>query len=261
MKKTAVYESIHDKSNEFKIFLSQDDDTPPHFHRCIEILYITEGQTRGEVDGEPFYAEKDDIVFVRRCAVHEIAPAPAYKNYVLIVKSAYADDFSPALEKETLPPLLSDKEFNRSLLPVLLNIEQAGDSFLVQTGYTDVLIGSLLAHYERRAFTPTPNLSAVVSALNYIDEHFAEPITLGSLAELFGYNKYYFSRLFNAYIGENLNNYINMVRVHKLVDAARRAEKVNFSDLAYDFGFESMTTFYRHFERIYKGSPGNVLRA
>ena len=252
---------MHDKSSEFKIWRSHDSNTPPHFHRCIEMLYITHGRICGEVDGMSFYAGKDDIVFVRRCAVHELSPAPTYRNYVLIVKSAYADDFSPALEKETLPPLLSDKAFNRSLLPVLHNMEKAGNSFLVQKGYTDVLIGSLLSHYERQPFTPTPNLSTVVSALNYIDEHFAEPITLDSLAAQFGYNKYYFSRLFNAYIGESLNNYINMVRVHKLVDAARRAEKVNFSDLAYDFGFDSMTTFYRHFERIYKGSPGNVLRS
>lgn len=261
MKKTAYYEAFHDKESSSRFFYSENADTPSHFHRCIEILYITEGRARCAVDGEPFDAGKDDIVFVRRCAVHEIAPAPAYGNFVLIVKAAYADDFGSALEKETLPPLLNDRPFNRTLLPLLLRMQRAVQkpSFLVMKGYIDVLIGSLLDHYERRPFAPTPNLSAVVEALNYIDEHFSEPITLDSLAAHFGYNKYYFSRLFNAYIGENLNNYVNAVRVRKLVETAKRTDKTNFSDLAFGCGFDSMTTFYRHFLRVYQKTPGEVL--
>ena len=129
MKKTAYYEAFHDKESSSRFFYSENADTPSHFHRCIEILYITEGRTRCAVDGEPFDAGKDDIVFVRRCAVHEIAPAPAYGNFVLIVKAAYADDFGSALEKETLPPLLNDRPFNRTLLPLLLRMQRAAVRF------------------------------------------------------------------------------------------------------------------------------------
>ena len=263
MQTHVFYEAIHDQSDKPRFFYDENQSAPLHFHRCIEIIYITDGCARCTVDDKTFNAEKNEIIFVQRCAAHAIAPATAYAKFVLIIKAAYTNDFAAALEKKTFAPLLKDHSFNSTLFSLFLRMQRIMQkpSFLVLKGCIDMLVGSLLDHYELYPFTPTPNLSVVIKALDFIDEHFSEPVTLDSLAAQFGYNKYYFSRLFNAYIGESLNNYINMVRVHKLVDAARRAEKVNFSDLAYDFGFDSMTTFYRHFERIYKGSPGNVLRS
>ncbi len=261
MKQTVQYEAFHDKQNDLCIFRSANAATLPHFHRCIEMLYITQGTLIGKVDDTDVVAEKDEILFVRRCAVHSIQPTPLYSDIVLIVKSAYADDFSSRLEKRSFPPVLKDKAFNRSLLPYLNKLEslQAPQDFLIAKGYIDILVGSLLAHYPREPVTPTPNLSAVVTALNYIDEHFAEPLSLDSISDAIGYNKYYFSRLFNAYIGESLNNYVNMVRVRNLLETAKRTEKPNLSTLVYDCGFDSMTTFYRHFARFYDRTPAEII--
>ena len=97
MKQAAFYESVHDKEQPVRFFRGENGITLPHFHRCIEMLYITEGRVLGVVDGERFYAEKDDVIFVRRCAVHELTPSPAYKDYVLIIKAQYEDDFAPLL--------------------------------------------------------------------------------------------------------------------------------------------------------------------
>ena len=98
MKQAAFYESVHDKEQPVRFFRGENGITLPHFHRCIEMLYITEGRVLGVVDGERFYAEKDDVIFARRCAVHELTPSPAYKDYVLIIKAQYEDDFAPLLE-------------------------------------------------------------------------------------------------------------------------------------------------------------------
>ena len=73
-----------------------------------------------------------------------------------------------------------------------------------------------MEHYQTLPASATPKISTIMEALNYIDEHYAEPLSLDSISSVFGYNKYYFSRLFNTYIGENLNNYINMVRIRNL---------------------------------------------
>ena len=130
MKNSPFYEDKHDRADVVNSFTNVDITTLPHFHRCIEILYITDGSLRGQVEDESFSAEKDDIIFVRRCAIHSLSPADAYSNYVLVVQSAYADDFSSALEKETLPPLLSDKDFNRKLLPYFQKHPKQGNPHL-----------------------------------------------------------------------------------------------------------------------------------
>ena len=99
-----------------------------------------------------------------------------------------------------------------------------------------------------------------MEALNYIDEHYAGPLSLDSISSVFGYNKYYFSRLFNTYIGENLNNYINMVRIRNLVSSAKKKDNPNLSELVFENGFDSMTTFYRSFSKFYDRSPTEVFK-
>lgn len=262
MKKSVFYEAMHDKENQITFFEGNSNPTPPHFHRCIEILYLLDGSVKSSVDDETFLATKDDILFVRRCAVHALEPDRDFRDYVLIVKTQFSDDFASMLEKETLPALLSDKEFNRKLLPIFQEMarKETQDSFLLTKGYIDLLFGKLLSHYERRKIIATPNLSTVVAALNYIDEQYQQSITLDSIASHFGYTKYYFSRLFNQYIGDNLNNYINMIRINNVLSKAKKDETANLCDLVFACGFDSMATFYRNFSKYYSVSPAQYLK-
>lgn len=261
MKKSAVYQAFHDKEKDLRFFAGDNGNPSPHFHRCIEILYITEGKLLGEVDGQSFYAEKDDIIFVRPCGIHSLTPYPAYKNHVLIIKSAYADDFASVLEKETLPPLLSDKKYNRTILPDLKRLKNPAEqeNFLIAKGLIDIIMGKFFMRYKRLPVVTTPNLSMIINVLNYIDEHFAEPITLDSTSSVFGYNKYYFSRLFNKYIGETLNSYINNVRINNIIARGKKQENMNLSQLVFDCGFDSMTTFYRSYSRRYDKPPTQII--
>lgn len=265
MKQPFYYEPQHDRADIIEFFHGEGH-TPPHFHRCIEILYITEGSIACEINGEKFLAEKDDIVFTRRCAVHELIPAPAYENYVLIIGQSYSDDFSSIFQKRTLPAHLSNRAFNRSLRGYFDALGSAADttgspgSELIKKGLVDVIVGNLLDHYERVPAAATPALGTVVAVLNYIDDHFSEPITLDTVSNAFGYNKYYFSRLFNRYVGENLNSYINMIRVRNLVARAQREENPRLISLVFECGFDSMTTFYRSFARCYDRPPTEVFK-
>ena len=261
MKTFPYYELNHDKADSVEFFRGDDSDTKPHFHRCIELLYITGGSVHCKVNEEAFPCKKDEIMFVRKCGIHSLAPAPRYTNFVIIIGPQYSSDFAGIFQNKTLPAHLADRTFNRTLLPHFHALDkQKNAPALVKKGYIDIIIGSLLDHYERVPATPTPNIGTIVSALNYIDMHYREPLSLESLSSAFGYNKYYFSRLFNTYIGESLNGYINAVRVRNLVAEAKRAENPNLSELLFAHGFDSMTTFYRNFSKYYDRPPTEVFR-
>ena len=191
-----------------------------------------------------------------------LAPAPLYKNFVLIIGPRYSDDFSGIFQTETLPAHLSDSAFNRTLLPYFRDLDDKSDApELVVKGFIDIIVGNLLDHYEKVPATPTPNIGIIVAALNFIDDHYREPITLEQISGVFGYNKYYFSRLFNTYIGESLNGYINAVRIRNLVAEAKKQENPNLSELVFANGFDSMTTFYRNFSKYYDRPPTEVFRS
>lgn len=95
-----------------------------------------------------------------------------------------------------------------------------------------------------------------------LDQHFHEDITLDNIAKHFGYNKYYFSKLFNSLFGISLNNYINNIRISKFIEKAQKEKNLQstITNLAYDCGFNSMPPFYRTFQNIYHCSPNEYFK-
>lgn len=251
------YEYFHDKSTHLHVGFGGSITTPKHFHRTIELLYITSGQVEAEVGSERFITEKDDMVFAHNYYAHSLEPKPEYARYCIIIPTDYSHEIDKVLAKSTLPAHLSDKEFNRQLLPIIQKLEQEKKEMpsLVKRGYVNVLMGYLFSHYPLSPLEKNSNLDLMVDVLHYIDAHHTEPLSLDSVSAAFGYNKYYFSRLFNRYIGENLSNYIHVVRLQYFMRKSKKYEVVPIVNLALECGFDSLTTFYRCFRKMYGTTP------
>ena len=185
-----------------------------------------------------------------------------HSSYIaFIIGEKIWEDFHGVFQKGYFSPLLSDKDFNGETLPFWETLlAEKSPSDLIRKGYINIILGKLLEHYPTKPTPPTPQMDAIVAALNYIDEHFTEEITLDSISTALGYNKYYFSRLFNRYIGEKLTNYINMVRLRRIVHQAKKTPKTSLMEIAFKNGFDSMTTFYRVFRDFYDCSPSEMLK-
>lgn len=256
-----VYEYFHDKSDDLLLSRGINTNCGLHFHRSIEILYLLSGEMRCKVGNKEFTATPDDVIFVHNYYHHSFAPIEDYEKIFLIVPHSYESSFDSALSQDTLPSLMSDKEFNRNHLRPIVETMYDGrknSSTLVKKGYLNVLIGTLLDHYPSVKLEQNSSMNFLVNVLAYIDENYAKPLTLDTIAHEFGYNKYYFSRLFNTYIGENLNNYINLVRLRNFVSLSKGKDKRSITELAYECGFDSLTTFYRYFNKIYGKSPSEM---
>ena len=252
-----IYEYIHDKDPNFIIEKSHSGLVQKHFHKCIEILYITEGKLCATVNDEDFTAEPDDIIFVRNYSVHAFTPDDQYKKFFMIAPSNYSGSVSKILQNSTLPAKLDDKEFNKKILPIIQNLYNERHTMppLAKKGYYNVIMGYLFEHYPLSPIKNNGSIDFIVDVLRYINQHYTEELTLDSLSASFGYNKYYFSRLFNSYVGESLNNYINIVRAQHFMRIARDMESFSISSLAHQCGFDSLTTFYRCFKKIYGATP------
>ena len=250
-----LYEYFRDKDGKIAVQLGQSDHIPAHFHRNIEIMYVTDGEVEARVADERFSAMRDDIIFVHNYSVHELDQK--HEKYFIIIPPYYSSDLDNSLSKTTLPPLLSDREFNRTLLPLFRKIheDRHGMPSLVTKGYLNVLFGSLLSHYPTRLIEKNSDLDFILRVLSYVEEHYTDQISLDSISLHFGYNKYYFSRLFNNTVGENLSNYINMVRLREFMKKTKETGGGKISKLALQCGFESLPTFYRYFAKVHGTSP------
>ncbi len=91
-------------------------------------------------------------------------------------------------------------------------------------------------------------------ALDYIEEHIKEDISLEQLSDLTFYSTHHFHRIFQSIIGIPVADYI---RKRKLSVAAQEIIETdkNIVDIALDYGFNSHETFSRAFKRIFDITP------
>ena len=261
--KKVNYEFFHDNTLKPESWFSQrvshrkeiTEDTPLHFHRSLELHYVVNGREQVKVGDKIFFAEKDDIVFIHNYTVHVDVPVLGHEKYVLVMPFTYGSDFNNLLKSKTLNPLLDDKEYNLTLKPIFKSLaEQTDMSMLILKGWLNVLFGSLFEKYSLIPFKKDASITVFSDILSFIDEKYNSDITLQTLADEFGYNKCYFSRLFNKYIGAGLPDYVNSVRLRNFIAKQKDGSK-NIAETAFDCGFESLSTFYRCFNEVYGVSP------
>lgn len=116
-----------------------------------------------------------------------------------------------------------------------------------------MIFGMLTGHYKSDGSSSLRNSSSIIEILMYINEHYAEDISLNSLAQSIGYNKYYVSKLINSYTKINFLNFLNSVRIQKIINLYDG--NTSFEILAMACGFTNISTFYRAFKHIYGKTP------
>ena len=99
--------------------------------------------------------------------------------------------------------------------------------------------------------------SYVNQALQYIEEHFSEDISLDVVADKIGISTYYLSRLFKAERGESFVEYLTSVRMKNAVMLARDT-RLSIREIALKTGYASPTYFCRVFKKYTGGTIGDL---
>lgn len=98
-------------------------------------------------------------------------------------------------------------------------------------------------------------------ALDYIDRHYAEAITLQTLAGLMNVTPEYFCHLFKKTTGVRPVSYINQVRINKSKELLLDNVQRGMHDIARQVGFESASYYGAIFKKMERLSPGAFRRS
>ncbi len=90
--------------------------------------------------------------------------------------------------------------------------------------------------------------------MKYIDANYMYDISLDRLADVAGYSKYHFSRIFKQYNSMSYLQYINARRT-KAAELLLLDPNLSITDVAMQAGFKSLTTFNRIFKEIKHCTP------
>jgi len=91
-------------------------------------------------------------------------------------------------------------------------------------------------------------------ARQFIEDHQAEPLSLGRIAQVANISRHYFCKMFKKATGMNFTDYLSRVRVEKSKTLLLNPNS-RISEAAFACGFQSMTNFNREFKRIVGRSP------
>ncbi len=261
------------QDSSFHIFFSnQKYPAPIHTHDFIEIVYISGGSARQEVNGTEFDTSRGDLVFINRNSTHAFVPKGDYSYYNIC--------FSPeAAEGAALP----ENAFSMLQLTVFETLRQGKESGIVTFSGTERdeienLFASMCIEYKkendfkravlesyisillvkilRKTLSPNKQKSEWRSLAEYIDENLASDLSLSTLSQRYFYNSSYFSRAFKKQFGMSLTEYIGSRRIAFAAKLLRETH-LTVSEIAQKVGYSSKSSFYRAFTKTTGKSPSD----
>lgn len=247
----AEYELNRERDEKLFVSAEKDNVCHVHFHRKVEVMYVLEGEKKICASGKELVLGRDSVYFANSYEMHGYEASEGSTQTVIVFPNrmlgTYYDVFGDKLLRDCV---IADAEFCRErLLPHFSAIAAGEGNALVLQGHCDMLLGEAA---EKLGFDDAVRgrQTFVDELLAYIGEHYTEDITLESMAEHFGYSKYYFSRLFNAALGTSITDYISAVRLIHTLDTMKRTG-CTASEAALGCGFSSIPTFYRVLKKNY----------
>jgi len=97
--------------------------------------------------------------------------------------------------------------------------------------------------------------------LDYIDLHYAEEISLQTLAGLLSVTPEYFCHLFKKTTGIRPISYVNQVRINKSKELLLDNVQRGMQDIAHQVGFESASYYGAMFKKLERLTPGAFRRS
>ena len=94
----------------------------------------------------------------------------------------------------------------------------------------------------------------ITAALEYVSEHYAEPVQVCELAEACSMSETHFRRLFKKNMNMSPMDYVNLIRIQKACDLMKRSDD-SMDTVAMKCGFATTSTFDRNFKKYLSTSP------
>lgn len=98
-------------------------------------------------------------------------------------------------------------------------------------------------------------LKKIQNAIDYIEFNLKEKLSVKDIAKEACLSMYHFHRIFTAFTGETVGDYIRKRRLTEASYELTRSDK-KILDIAFDYRFESQEAFTRSFKRNFKSTPG-----
>jgi len=237
---------------------------PRHSHDYYVISLIEKGRQSFSHKGTKHLTPPGGVIFINPDEVHtgEAADSQGFELRSLYPTTALmeAAAFELTGRHQTLPFFkevrVDDRWATRSVLSLHRTLSKdtgplESESRLLWTlaqlikRYADITVTEHSLDHEKKV---------IQQVRQYIEDDYAERITLSQLAQLVSLSPYYLLRVFHAEVGMPPYEYLESVRIRhaqRLIESGKP-----LAEVALEVGFSSQSHLTRHFKKIIGVPPG-----
>ena len=257
-----LYEDSYDKIGYVK-----QEAVREHFHYHAELILALEGSFDAVVDGRKYRVGEGMGVIVFPYQLHEYLPVDNERAAVMLLNPERNKRIYEYFRKQ-LPktPIISheiiDNELRTLTEYMLAQSKRSWNRTKSDSGeivgiYKELIFAIVLEKLEYESVTPG-KIDAMRSVLFWCQEHFTEPVTIPMAAKALLISESQLSHLFSGRIHVGFRDYINSLRVQAATVMLTETGK-SISEIAFDCGFASFSTFNRAF-RLSTGMTPREIR-
>ena len=267
-----LYQKIHSGETPYSISIGGFSPFQEHRHADFELNFCVEGSFDILADKRSYHVEAGCTTLLPPMCAHEI---PEHKNERTVLTLTvgmsllrrHFSDFS-RLTTEAVVYDLRTPESRRiyDLFMECADIKRRGGAMadLLITGNIYKIFGYLFdtpmeARRESAASADYLKIENVEKALDLIYYNYKEPLSVEYVANLTGYSKSNFCKIFKKVVGESFHQALNRQRISNAAGLLR-ASDMAVADVAAEVGFSEAKAFCRVFKSIYGVTPGQYRR-
>ncbi len=245
-----------------------------HHHDFHEIFFLVSGDVTYSIEGRIYRVVPGDILMISPRELHQLfikSDTEPYERYVLWIDPAMLARLST--EKTNLEKCLNtfrENYTNQLRIPIeymneIRNLMESICREADSDGYgCDVMQECLIARLmvllnrisdskEEKAEEGPYTNSLVEGVIDYVNEHYGEPLSLDEMSEKLYVSKYHLSHEFRKQMGTGVYHYIQKKRVQIARQLLAQGEKPN--NVFRTCGFSDYAGFYRAFKAEYGAGP------
>ncbi len=248
-----------------------------HYHSLIEISLILGGKGCYKINNKLYSIGAGDIFFFRPNESHcltnveeggiqflnvHISPYYLYTNFHNPLGSNYIKLLTAGfpLKSNKMNDTLTEAQAE-SVRNLMLTVHREFESS--ESDYTTLVcnhISTIMILFSRYygeiglSRKDRQSHKKLLLAIEYIDAHYKECITLDALAQRVAYSRCYFSSVFRKSMGMSLWDYITIKRIEEAVNMIKTTD-LNIADVALECGFNSVVNFNKLFKKYTNLTP------
>lgn len=270
-----LYDYVDNIGVEYKV---NQQHNPPldivHYHECYEIVLYVQAGITAYVGGQCLSLQTHDLLIIAPWQIHKITynNAETYSRFVMYLSPDCATRVFSILKEpgnydllarsQGLKVSLTLQEYSR-LNGLLRNMtyhktQHSGIRAELLETYSTLILCELHYILNEHSIQEVEHgqhkRSIVEKALEYLNVHYNECISLEDLEKKLYLNSCYISRIFSQTMGMSLIQYLQFKRV---LEAQRMLSDTSkpILEICYSCGFNNMQHFYRTFKCITTVTP------